>query len=427
MAERITEILDTVPPMPRPATRNDASTIASLADGLPPMLVDWALNVASSAAEEVYLDVAPARYEVLAEFIGRSIEAISINLVRYLLTGRDTPSAVRVSRAQRQVAVDCVHMHIPLERIIGGLRALDHHWRRAFIELILTRMPGEAAVELLTGVDRSLAIYFGSIIDQNSQIYLDEQQRLLEERMTGQRQLLERVASGQRVEESALAKAFGIRPGDELRLVIVSAAQTAATAGSALDFASYRRVVERRFRSHVVTSIPADGETLWLILSGPHLTDAEVAERLLEIRGETPGAITSFGLGGLGAEGLRRAQHTALAVHTAHRRAPAIGPVAGFAEHGLLALLAQRPDLARWFVEQELGALLTDQGAEDLHRTLRTLIGFNGSLMRTAEALYVHRNTVTYRLKRIEEILGRDPLERPIETYVALLLAEQLT
>ena len=424
MAERMADILQAVPAVPRPATRNDASTIASLADGIEPRLVDWALTVATNAAQEVYRDVAPARYEVLAEVIGRSIEAISINLLRYLLVGRDNPSAVRVSRAQRQVALDSVHMDIPLDRIVGGMRALDHHWRRAFIELILTRMPSGEAVDLLTGVDRSLAVYFGSIIDQNSQIYLDERQRLLDERMLGQRQLLERVATGQRVDEAALASAFGIRPTDELRVLVVCAQPTVGA--PALDFAAYRRVVERHFREHVVTSVPADADTVWLVLSGPALPDAQLVQRLREVDERTPGAIASFGLGGVGAAGLRRAQHTALAVHAAHRSASAIGPVAGFEEHALLSLLAQRTDLARWFVEQELGPLREDPGAEELQRTLRTLIGYNGSLMRTAEALYVHRNTVTYRLKRIEEILGRDPLARPIETYAALLLAEQL-
>jgi DNA-binding PucR family transcriptional regulator len=46
--------------------------------------------------------------------------------------------------------------------------------------------------------------------------------------------------------------------------------------------------------------------------------------------------------------------------------------------------------------------------------------------MRAAKELYVHQNTVTYRVKRAEELLGRGVSEEPLELMCALILADTL-
>lgn len=45
---------------------------------------------------------------------------------------------------------------------------------------------------------------------------------------------------------------------------------------------------------------------------------------------------------------------------------------------------------------------------KELVETLKTYLDAGGSLQRTAERLYIHRNTLNYRLKRIREITGAD-------------------
>ena len=44
----------------------------------------------------------------------------------------------------------------------------------------------------------------------------------------------------------------------------------------------------------------------------------------------------------------------------------------------------------------------------DLVDTLRTYLKFNGSVKETAESMFVHRNTVNYKLGKIETVLGVD-------------------
>ena len=49
-----------------------------------------------------------------------------------------------------------------------------------------------------------------------------------------------------------------------------------------------------------------------------------------------------------------------------------------------------------------------------------------GSVINTADALYLHRNTVNYKLRKIEEILNCDltDFDTKVELYLALKLSE---
>jgi DNA-binding PucR family transcriptional regulator len=61
-----------------------------------------------------------------------------------------------------------------------------------------------------------------------------------------------------------------------------------------------------------------------------------------------------------------------------------------------------------------------------LRETLLAFLAAGGRSMRAAKELYVHQNTVTYRVKRAEELLDRRVTEDPIELMCALRLADTL-
>ncbi|MDI6879222.1 MAG: PucR family transcriptional regulator ligand-binding domain-containing protein [Desulfitobacteriaceae bacterium] len=74
----------------------------------------------------------------------------------------------------------------------------------------------------------------------------------------------------------------------------------------------------------------------------------------------------------------------------------------------LLFKMGHRTDLEEFFLET-LGDLLThdkNHGGE-LLSTLNMYLEENGNLARTIERLYVHRNTLKYRLEKIENLTGR--------------------
>ena len=86
----------------------------------------------------------------------------------------------------------------------------------------------------------------------------------------------------------------------------------------------------------------------------------------------------------------------------------------------LLLQLEHHPELTA-FKSKILGPLLDHEGGEDLLRTLEAYFDHNGNQSQAAEALFIHRNTLTYRMDRIAEISGLD-LDNT-ETRLALHLA----
>ncbi|MEN3265654.1 helix-turn-helix domain-containing protein [Pseudonocardia sp.] len=96
------------------------------------------------------------------------------------------------------------------------------------------------------------------------------------------------------------------------------------------------------------------------------------------------------------------------AVDAARRmgRAPA---VLAFDDLGVHRLLLQVPDLGelRAFAADVLGELVRDrEHRANLVGTLSEWFRCNGSPQRTARELHVHPNTVSYRIRRVEEIAG---------------------
>ena len=77
----------------------------------------------------------------------------------------------------------------------------------------------------------------------------------------------------------------------------------------------------------------------------------------------------------------------------------------------LLMQIEHNPELMN-FQEQTIGTLIAHEGSSDLIQTLEAYFENKSNLSQTAEALYIHRNTLLYRMERIQEILKLD-LDRP--------------
>jgi len=86
----------------------------------------------------------------------------------------------------------------------------------------------------------------------------------------------------------------------------------------------------------------------------------------------------------------------------------------------LLMQLENHPELLA-FKDEILGSLLAYDSKEQLIQTLESYFRHNGNLSQAAESLFVHRNTLIYRMERIAEITGLD-LDKT-ETRLAVQLA----
>jgi len=106
------------------------------------------------------------------------------------------------------------------------------------------------------------------------------------------------------------------------------------------------------------------------------------------------------------------------------------GVIAGFADLGSYGLLLGLQDTLSLevFYDSVLGKLRghDEQSSGDLVRSLACFLEANGHWGDAAEKLYVHRHTLRYRMKRVEEITGRhlDVSQDRMEFWLALKAKE---
>jgi hypothetical protein len=77
----------------------------------------------------------------------------------------------------------------------------------------------------------------------------------------------------------------------------------------------------------------------------------------------------------------------------------------------LFRVLASHPEEVKSFFEDTIAALVRydEQYSTDLIGTLESYLAQNCNMNATAQAIYAHRHTVSYRLERIRELTGLDP------------------
>ena len=144
----------------------------------------------------------------------------------------------------------------------------------------------------------------------------------------------------------------------------------------------------------------------------------DLVEVLSGLAAARVGVSARFGAVERAREGRRQARTACSAA------SPGTTEVLRFEEHPLGVLLASSPEQARSMVDAVLGAVLQlpEEDRTVMLQTARCWLAAGGSTSTAARQLHVHRNTVRYRVRRIEEVTGRD-LSLPVdaaELYVAL-------
>jgi sugar diacid utilization regulator len=114
------------------------------------------------------------------------------------------------------------------------------------------------------------------------------------------------------------------------------------------------------------------------------------------------------------AELSRAIQEAELVLEVVRRSGVPVGEDMGSGTYRLLfRVLASHPEEVSSFYEDTVAPLVgyDDQYATDLVGTLESYLAHNCNMNGTAAAIYTHRHTVAYRLDRVRELTGLNPME----------------
>jgi DNA-binding PucR family transcriptional regulator len=164
----------------------------------------------------------------------------------------------------------------------------------------------------------------------------------------------------------------------------------------------------------------------WLPLTASALpagTDLAVA-----VEKATARVSVALGSPANGLDGFRRthrqavgAQAVALAAGPSHAR------LTPFADVAPIAMMCADIDSSRAWIAETLGALAVASERNDgLRETARIFLHTGGSFIATADQLYLHRNTVQYRVRQAEELRGRPFSEARLDVELALMACHWL-
>jgi DNA-binding PucR family transcriptional regulator len=165
---------------------------------------------------------------------------------------------------------------------------------------------------------------------------------------------------------------------------------------------------------------------VWLRLDENTVVDGAVVNEVMTKVGH--GVRVAVGEPAVGLDGFRRTHQQALRVYGLAVAASGGGDaVLWFRTIGPIALMANDLAAARSWVAQTLGRLATDDATYGrLRETLLAFLSAGSSYTAAAASLTLHKNTVQYRVRKAEELLGHPVTDNRFNVEVALALCRWL-
>ena len=307
----------------------------------------------------------------------------------------------------RDLALLAARLDLPLEAVLRAYR-VGHAmmWRRWF-----DAVEGEAADDAARREALEVASdYLFDYVDRLSGFvcaeYTAERDRFMRTREQRRTQLVRDILDGA---DPDPGEAMGALDYD-LRLHHLALVVSGAEAEESVR--ELARVLDAPHR----LTVSLAGDTAWAWLGRTRAF--ELPERL-----PAQGAAISLGEPGTGTEGFRRSHREAREAHRIALRGRGEARVVRYDEVALESLVADDEARVRAFVARELRGIDGDDArSRRLRETLRAYFACAQNASAAAAMLGVHEHTVTYRLRTIEERLGRPVTARRAELETALRL-----
>ncbi|GAA1369466.1 PucR family transcriptional regulator [Streptomyces beijiangensis] len=396
------------------ASASSERTIADATDRIGPGPVDWAVAVGEELALVIIREVpelggGQAPFETLR----MGTEAATL---RALLLLAD-PAADRAIPEESLLGDrEFARRRLGLDKVLRGIRVAHAALTQALMAACQERAAPSERSEQFRRISELLFDFIDEFSSRMTAEYLAEHDRWLTSGAAAREETVRAILDGQPVREEAARDLLAYRvEGRHLAVIAWCDSPTAETPGDLQRAAA--ELLQLRGCSSVLV-LPTGRTTVWAWgdLHAPIPAAAPGAYLYPE------GCRFAFGSVRHGLTGFRQSHEDARhAARIVELNPHGTGRVVDYPDVELPALLSADLPALRRFVGDELGALAADSPhTEQLRRTLRLYLRNERSLMAAAAQLHVARNTVTYRVKRAQELLGHDLATQLPEVMAAL-------
>ncbi|WP_280233374.1 PucR family transcriptional regulator [Nocardia cyriacigeorgica] len=284
-----------------------------------------------------------------------------------------------------------------------------------------TPYPIERAV-LLRMFERATQ-WVGASVETLTETYMEERERVLRAALNRRTETVRAVLAGDDIDIEQASTRLGYRLNQQHLGVVLWADEPADSGGDGEMSGLLDRVTARlaaEIGSSRVLTVASGASSMWAWIgldAQQGAVDVDRTSRSIE----APVRI-AFGIPGDRVAGFRRSHAEAMAARQVAERGPVDAPrVTAYREVEIAYLAGVDETAMRALIARELrGLARRDPNAARLRETLRAYLHCQRSPEAAAKLLGVHKNTVRYRIQRIEELLGHPIDERALPLHTAL-------
>lgn len=400
-----------------------APLLAEATERLGSGAVRWAIDLGDRMTAEIIRHV-PELGGGDEAFETLRMGAESATLHALLVLAADDTSLARLTEEGLEGDRDFARRGIRLDLVLRGVRIGHAVMTRELLKVVTTLVAEDHRSAEMERVSEVLFAFIDVYSSTMAEEYLAEHDRWITSAAADRAEVVRRLLEGGAppVEEASRVLGYQLAQRHHLALVLWQP-PGAAHSPTELQRAAARLLAD--LGCTATLEVPHGTASLWVWGSWRSRDAATTSADVLP-RGSIHVAVGTIADG---PAGFRQSHMEAARAAEAVRSRPIDTPTGLTRYHDieLAVLLAHDLERAQTFVARELGPAAANTAvAAELRETVAAYLRHDRSLIRAGEDLHVARNTVSYRVKKFQELTGRDVGQRRLELEAALRLVAVL-
>lgn len=406
---------------PKPAST--AATVADAIDRVGTGPVEWACEVGHSMATRI-IDEIPELGGGTEQFDTLRMGTESSTLRSLIWISGAAESFPAITEEALVGVREFVRRGVSLDRVLRGIRLGHAQMAKSFMAACRELVPASERTDQMQTISDVLFEYIDDFSGEMAGEYISERDRWMASAAAARDEAVRQILNGELTDTTAAHHVLGY----DLTRHNIAATLWYEPPRNRSDTSELQTVAHdvltRLGASHRLV-VPVGAGRLWA-WGGRRDFDPTIS--LDAARPDQHDIRIATGTAAFGIAGFCRSHHEAVATErTARASAPGKdGWATTYTDLAIPAMLTTDIATAREFVQRELGPLAAETShAADLRSTLLSYFDDESSPFSAARRLHVSRNTVAYRVKRANELLGYDIATRRYELHTALILADR--